>query len=948
VYLEDSIDGSLVSEANLTGQWTYETNLTLIEIPSRPGYYRLRIPTGTAGFGSYQIHLEASKQSYSDTSATLIMAISKIQMVVWLDNVTSTYEYTSVYWSEIVRIGVYVLAPALNASHPYSTGLDGLIVTWNSPELSANGTLANGFLIGGPGYYYYDFNTSQGIAALHTFIISANPPNSDYERADNSTSIYVRNLQASIQSPGTDEFVWGWTGLVNVTYFDTYHGQGAEADMSVFSWAGGSGSAIYLGEGVYGIPINTSKLSPGTYTVAMEFRKANYEDAEITISIHIAAVPTDIAILLPDFYQLGDSWSNLQVPYGDVLTVTMRYNDTNSARGIPNAISNNSVYSGQGVYEEPLNITDHGNGTYTFIFDTLDWSIGPPISFNVQFMLENHTTAVFMFEITIIKIQTDLQVEGSSVLSLHWGKNTTFWVYYSDAWPGHAGKGISEATIVIEYGQQNMARFAIAEYLGEDQYRPGYYQFIIKAQRNAGVAEVTIHFNKTYYDEDHITISVSVSPSDEDIALQRAVTLGGAFTIFLILFAVVWVRILRVPKIIRIISGQVRQLRRSKIPKPAKNMKSRQELVAEMFNEISEPIGVRRKAIQMPSESVIIEVPEIDELIMDLAILTGMTQQELDDFKFEISKMKLSQQTSFVREVIGQEAIRVSGIQNKSIEQVLEEVVAERRRRIGGTATTVKPEIYEKVDEEPIPSDEEKGIDFEHQLREIELEEMAAELKKRGIPTHEIESFISQARSLPKDVVEMLLQSFTPKEQPKQVDEEIEHLSEEEIEKLHIELIKRKASEREIESIIEQARSLPRELALEFFKEPEKPTKRRRRKKVDTLSEDERTDLRTELVRKKVPEIEIEAIMQEAETAPREKIQAFLETLEDTKLEVPIQEVEFEDRLSDFEVDDLRKQLEQRGLPQEEIESIVKQARNLPKALIDDLLKSIDANSDEK
>ena len=948
VYLEDSIDGTLVTEADLTGQWAYETNLTLVEIPSRPGYYRLQIPTGTAGFGSYQIHLDASKDNYGHASATLIMAISKIQMVVWLDNITSTYEYTSVYWSENVRIGVYVLAPALNESDPYSTGLDGLVVTWDSPELGTNGTLVNGFLIGGAGYYYYDFNTSLGIAALHTFIISANPPNSDYERADNSTSIYVRNLEATIQSPGTDEFDWGWTGLVNVTYFDSYHDQGVEADMSEFSWAGGEGSAVYLGEGVYGIPINTSKLSPSTYTVTIEFRKANYEDAEITIRIHIKSVPTDIAILLPDFYRLGDSWSNLQVPYGDVLTVTMLYNDTSGAIGIPNAITTNSFFSGQGVYEEPLNITDHGNGTYTFIFNTLDWSIGPPISFHIQLMLENHTTAVFVFDITIIRIQTELQLDGSSVLSLHWGMNTTFWIYYSDSWPGHGGNGISGATIIVEYNQPNMDRFATVEYLGHDQYRPGYYQFRITALRTAGVAEVVIHFNKTYYEPDYVSISVSVSPSDEDIALQRAITAGSAFAIFLLLFAVVWVRILRVPKIIRIISGQVRQLRRSKIPKPAKKMKSRQELVAEMFNEISEPIGVKRKATQMPIESIIIEVPEIDELILDLAILTGMTQQELDDFKFEISKMKLSQQTSFVREVIGQEALRVSGIQNKSVEQVLEEVVAERRRRIGGTATAVKPEIYEEMEEEPIPSEEEKGIDFEQQLREIELEEMAAELEKRGIPTHEIESFISQARSLPKDVVEMLLQSFTPKEQPKPVEGEIEHLTEEEIEKLQSELIKRKASEREIESIIEQARSLPRELALEFFKEPEKPTKRKRRKKVDTLSEEERADLRTELVRKKVPEIEIEAIMQEAETAPREKIQAFLDTLEDTKLEIPIQEVEFEDRLSDFEVEDLRNQLEQRGLPQEEIESIVTQARNLPKALIDDLLKSIDADYDEK
>jgi hypothetical protein len=63
---------------------------------------------------------------------------------------------------------------------------------------------------------------------------------------------------------------------------------------------------------------------------------------------------------------------------------------------------------------------------------------------------------------------------------------------------------------------------------------------------------------------------------------------------------------------------------------------------------------------------------------------------------------------------------------------------------------------------------------------------------------------------------------------------------------------------------------------------------------------------------------------------------------------VPIKEVEFEDRLSDLEIENLREQLEQRGLPQEEIASILKQAKNLPSALIDELLRSIDADLDAK
>jgi hypothetical protein len=524
--------------------------------------------------------------------------------------------------------------------------------------------------------------------------------------------------------------------------------------------------------------------------------------------------------------------------------------------------------------------------------------------------------------------------------------NTTFWIYYSDAWPGHSGDGITDAIIAID---NPTPYYAAIEYLGPDESHPGYYQFRIIAHRLAGVVEVTIRFNKIYYDAKAVTLSVSISPSADDIALQNVITYGGAFILILILGSLVWVRILRVPKTIRIISGQIRQIRRGRIPKPAKGVQARQSLVAELFNELYESIGIRRKASQMPAEPIIIEVPEIDELIIDLSILTGMTQQELDDFRFEISKMKMSQQTSFAREVISQETIRVAAVQNKSIEQVLQEVVEERRRRIGGITSPAELEVFEVVEEETeIAEPEEEGIDFENRMREFELEEMAIELEKSGIPKHEIESFISQARELPKDVVEMLLQSFQPREKVEVVEKEVEHLSEEEIEKLRSELIKRKASDREIESIIDQARSIPKELALEFFKEPEKATRKKRAKKDELLSKEDLADLRAELEGKRVPEDEIKSILKQAQTIPKDRVEEFLKTIEDKEHKEHLEEIEFEDRLSEFEIEELHLQLAQRGLPEEEIESITKQAKNLPSALIEDLLKSIDADLDKE
>jgi len=946
IYLEDSLDASKISAATITADWDYGSGLTLVEIPGRPGFYQMTLSAGSAGFGSYEIQIDASKENYGSSSAILILSVSEIQMVMLLDNETITYEYTPVYWSEIVRIGVYVLAPALNPSNPFSTGLTNLIVTWYSPELGRNGTLVNGTLVGGPGYYYYDFNTSEGIAAVHTFTIRAIPPSTDYTDAENSTSILVMNLVAAIISPGSPEFSWGWSGLINFTYYDSYHAIGVEADDASYSWAGGNGKAVYLGAGEYGIPIDTSVLRPGTYTITLVCQKSNYNNIRVVLRVHISPVPTEVILNISEVYRISGTSNNLRIPYGDILNISLVYNNLFFASGIPYANFNNTFFSGPGFFEQPLVLTDLGNGSYSFLFTTIPWDINDIFSFHIQFMRDNYTVGILNFEIAIIEVPTIINIDGPSIISLNWGMNTTFWISYLDAWPGHNGEGIENAVITINY---DSSQIATIEYLGPDSERPGWYEFRITASRQSGVVGLTINFNKTYYISQEVTLSVSISPSAEDIALQNVITYGSAFVIVLLLGVVVWVRILRVPKIIRIISGQIRVIRKGKIPKPAKGVQSRRALVTDIFNDLYASTGIKRRVADIPSEPIIIEVPEIEELVIDLSILTGMTQEELDDFKFEISKMKMSQQTSFVREVIGQELTRVATLQNKSVEQVLQEVVLERKKRIGSDVTPAKIEDYipaEEMAAEVEPPKE--GIEFEDRLREFELEEMAAELEKRGIPRHEIESFITQSRELPKDVVQMLLQSFQPRLKAEPTEVKIEHITEAEIEDLRAELVRRKVSEREIDSILNQARKLPRELALELFKEEDVPTKKKRKAKVETLSGAEYYAVRDELTSKGVPEEEIEAFMETAKTAPKKVVMEYLRSLDKLPQLETEEEIEFEDTLGELEIEELREQLEQRNLPPEEIEAILKQAKGLPSALVEDLLKSIDADSEEE
>jgi len=248
-----------------------------------------------------------------------------------------------------------------------------------------------------------------------------------------------------------------------------------------------------------------------------------------------------------------------------------------------------------------------------------------------------------------------------------------------------------------------------------------------------------------------------------------------------ILILVGYVRIWSVPKRLRQISGQIKAIRKGKIPGAIKDVKSRQELVADLFNDTFEETGIKRATYQMPEESVEIAVPEMGELLMQLAILTNLSADELDEFKADIAKMRVSERATFVKEVIDQEAVRAARRESKTVEQVLEELGAQARRRLSDLeepaeripAPIVRPveeppeevkrvvDIEKPADEEPAPAEEETP----ERLSPFEIDELKSELIRRGVPTHEIDVILEQAKKLPRDMVEELIRSVGKREE---------------------------------------------------------------------------------------------------------------------------------------------------------------------------------------
>jgi predicted HTH domain antitoxin len=210
---------------------------------------------------------------------------------------------------------------------------------------------------------------------------------------------------------------------------------------------------------------------------------------------------------------------------------------------------------------------------------------------------------------------------------------------------------------------------------------------------------------------------------------------------------------------------------------------------------------------------------------------------------------------------------------------------------------------------------------------------------------HEVDAVIGQARSLPKEVAEMLLKSFGSAVDMHETEVDTAKLSDMEIEMLRQLLTDEGAGVKEIDQILEQAREVPRALAMELLKgfRHERETRKAKKKPVETMSEDDLVALRGRLFIKGTPEHEIDAIIEQAKTVPKELAADFIKEVEETAPVPEEDEIEFEDRLSAMEVEDLRKELKKRKIPAVEIEAIVAQAKNLPSALVQDLLDSIDA-----
>jgi hypothetical protein len=486
--------------------------------------------------------------------------------------------------------------------------------------------------------------------------------------------------------------------MVNFTFY--YHDEQHDVPIigaNVFaSWDGGPVTVTDLMTGYYFVEVNITLTTPGLYDLVVRFDLTNYTARTVTTKIEIYATPA--AIIGPNEYN---------VPVNDEVDILYEVQNSLDSSTITDVIviafslllgETELILQPSGLYALTI-LGTLPQGTYTFAisFTTAKYAIAP-----VQLIVH------------VNPIQTELRYAGNLTIGTSPGTSFSIQLTYYDL---DHGITIPNANISVEYNLDNITYFE--DYTSDEN---GVYTLYFQA--NAGrTFRITITFAK----EDHVTQFVTYTiRSDISAAqqFQQALTVGGGTALLIVVMLIVaYVRVWSIPKQIREMNRMIRALAKGRVPKPT-SAPSRQGLSMEIVNEEIDPVKLRKDEDEIAEYPIVTTVPEVNELLEELALITGLGEVEINAFRADLARMRASERPGFLKEVIDQEKARRADV-------------------------LAKPPVGEPAPEE-VPLAQ----------RPEELEDLRQRLLKKGMAADEIDVIIEEAKSLSKADLDALLSSL--------------------------------------------------------------------------------------------------------------------------------------------------------------------------------------------
>jgi hypothetical protein len=770
------------------------------------GFYSGTLPgSATAGLipGPYTVRITANLRNYELALNQFKVNVLEYRTVMhYWDNSTSSWVSDSInieaVFLEDLNFTIRVTSPALG-DYP----IDDANVFWIQPAWDVDLT----FLNMGNGIYSLLWNTENGTWGTSGLTFRAIPTNATFGDTSLILSLTIGKIPTEVVTSTLPHVhTWGWKGNISFYFNDLHYLRGIPGAQVIYQYGNvPSQNATDLANGTYLVYIDTTLLSVRTthWDVNVIFNMGlEYDLGSSGALLMVTEVPTEIQLTQTGARQVSNSSEEgvllvtLEVPIQDSIDLTFFYNDTDMDDGYVGGLAGSrtdltQLYGGYAVSASP-GLLALGNGYYSFSFDTTEsWlfeTIGGnpiptsvPYVFDVRLSLPDRREARVVITIHVINIPAELTIVESS-LSLEFGGTGYVLVRYWDTWHDTP---ISNANVscvssgtylrILETTPDSTPGQYLIPFLAE----AGLLEFLVSEQNPT----LTITSELTDYETQvNTALSVRIVPNAFQQTMNRVMPIAFPVSILFVILLAAYIRVWSIPKRIRQINAQVKALRKGKIPKPIDDVPSRQDILAELFNDTYSEVDIKRAAYQMPEESIAVEVPEMGELLVQLAILTNLSAEELEEFKGDIDKMRVSEQATFVKEVIMQEAMRAARRDGTTVDKVVEKTRAQAIRQLKGEEAGLEVVLPGVPEEKPIVLVEEKKEvpDVEEEelvipeeappeeevappsdkLSDYEIEELRKELTSRGVPPHEIDTIMEQAKVLPRELVEELVKSL--------------------------------------------------------------------------------------------------------------------------------------------------------------------------------------------
>ncbi len=679
VYLNDTIRSLPVTGATVTMEWN--GSVYALTPTATPGLYQGSLDVTGFAIGQYPLIIRAVELNHAFLENTIDINVVPIPTEVRLSDGSTI---VTVYFGDRLVILVY-----------YNDTYNSVLITGATVRYtlgSLNGTLYPE----GNGTYSGDIDISSLASQSIYLRLRAEKPG----YATGLKSIIVTILpiptEVSVDTVTKSNYT-GYNLTYTFYYYDVQHDAGIENANVFAAWVGGLGYVTDIGSGYYTVEVVLTVEVPGLYDLVVRFDLTNYTTRTYTAKIEI--YPTPAEIVGPETYSAA-IYDIIEVEY--FVRNLLDNSNVTDVIGVAHSVQLGSIELDLvgDIYILPL-ASDLPYGTYAFdiIFSTTKYLLGP-----------------LHLDLTIRPILTTL-IHGNLTVETIPGRSESLTFTYFDL--DHQ-IGISGANITIDYDQQNVTFF---EDLTIDE--EGTYTIFFQA----GASNIgrTFYVTITFEKQDYVTqFRVLVIKSDVSSGqqFQQALTYGVGSGLILIAFLLLaYVKVWSVPKGIRELNRMIRALAKGRVPKPA-SAPTRLALALAIVNEDLDALKLSKVEAEVAPEPIVTTVPEVNELLEELASITGLGEAEIEAFRTDLARMRPSERPGFLKEVIDQE----------------------KARRADALAKPVK----EAPAREELRLEETPG----------ELQDLKEKLLKKGMAPEEIEVIVEEAKSLSKADLDALLDSL--------------------------------------------------------------------------------------------------------------------------------------------------------------------------------------------